>query len=88
MKEGNDVYALIYDEHTPARPLKRLISAHRSRKAAENELEKRIKRLGKRVWEGHMRIVWVDGHVEANDILRPSMFVSWRDGDKIPWEGR
>jgi hypothetical protein len=79
------MYALIYDEHDPARPLKRVISAHKSRKAAEKKLEERMKRLGKRVWECHTRIVWVDGQVRANDFLNPSMFVTWRDGEKIPW---
>ncbi|KPJ74585.1 MAG: hypothetical protein AMJ54_16945 [Deltaproteobacteria bacterium SG8_13] len=79
------MYALIYDDHDLARPLKRVISLHRSRKTAEKALFKRMKRLGKRVWECHTRIVWVDGKVKTNDYLNSSMFSTWRSGEKIPW---
>ena len=79
------MYALIYDEHDLSRPIKRVISVHRCRKTAENALSKRMKRLGKRVWECNTRIVWVDGKVKTNDYLNPSMFSTWRPGEKIPW---
>jgi len=80
------MYALIYDDHDPTRPLKRVISTHRYRKTAEKALQKRMKRLGiKRPWECYTRIVWVDGHAKANDFLSPSIFFTWRDGEEIPW---
>ena len=57
------MYALIYDDRDSAKPLKKVVSIHRSRRTAENALDKRMKRLGKRVWECECRIVWVDGAV-------------------------
>jgi len=44
------VYALIYDTHDPAKREKKVISLHKSRAPAERALEKRMRKLGKRVW--------------------------------------
>jgi hypothetical protein len=79
------MYALIYDEHDPTRPLKKVISVHRSRETAERALADRMKRLDRPVWECNTRIVWVKGQVKANDILPPSAYRNWRPGEKIPW---
>ena len=79
------MYALIYDKFDPNEPLKKVLSVHKSRGMAENALEKRMKRLGKRVWECSSRIVWVEGRVRANDFLSPSSFSTWRSGERIPW---
>jgi hypothetical protein len=79
------MYALIYDKHDLSQQSKRVISVHRSRETAEKALFKRMKNLGKRVWECNTRIVWVDGKVRTNDFLKPSMFSTWRPGERIPW---
>lgn len=79
------MYALIYDERDPSEPLKKVISVHRSRRTAEIALEKRMKRLGRRVWECNTRIVWTEGKVKSSDFLSPSAFTTWRPGEKIPW---
>ena len=43
------MYALIYDENDPKRPMKEVLSVHKSRETAEKALKQRMKRLGKRV---------------------------------------
>jgi hypothetical protein len=62
------MYALIYDEHDLVKPKKKVISVHKSRDTAETALEKRKKKLGKKVWECNTRIVWT----------------TWRPGEPIP----
>jgi hypothetical protein len=79
------MYALIYDEYNPAAPMKKVLSVHKSRRTAEIALEKRMRRLGKRVWQCNARIVWVHGRVKARELLNPSSFATWRPGEKIPW---
>ena len=79
------MYVLIYDECDPSQPMKKVISVHRNRKTAEIALEKRMKRLGKRVWECSTRIVWVDGRVKASDFLSPTSFMTWRPDETVPW---
>jgi hypothetical protein len=45
------VYALIYDTHDPAKREKKVISLHKTRATAERALAKRMRKLGKRVWD-------------------------------------
>ncbi|UCF89891.1 MAG: hypothetical protein JSW39_16475 [Desulfobacterales bacterium] len=78
------MYALIYDEHDLTKPKKEVISAHYSRATAEKALAKRQKALGRRVWECHTRIVWIDGKVTAGAWVHPGEFNTWRPGEKIP----
>jgi hypothetical protein len=78
------MYALIYDENDPTQPLKEVLSVHRSRETAEKALAKRMRRLGKRVWECHARIVWLDQRVRPKDLVSPKDFTTWRPGEKIP----
>jgi hypothetical protein len=78
------MYALIYDEHRLERPLKQVISIHKSRQAAETALEKRKARLGRRVWECHTRIVWTEKGIKAGDSLGPGQYQQWRPGEKVP----
>mgnify|MGYP006291186429 FL=1 len=78
------MYALIYDENDPARPMKEVLSVHRSRETAEKALAKRMRKLGKRVWECNTRIVWMDRPVHPKDLVRPKDFATWRPGEKIP----
>jgi hypothetical protein len=78
------MYALIYDEHNLERPRKAVISVHDSRKAAEVALEKRKKRLGKKVWECNTRIVWVEKRIRKGDTVGPGEYENWRPGEPIP----
>lgn len=78
------MYALIYDENDPARPMKEVLSVHRSRETAEKALAKRMRQLGKRVWECNTRIVWMDRRVRPKDLVSPKDFYTWRPGEKIP----
>jgi len=78
------MYAMIYDETDPNKPMKQVISVHKSRTAAEKALDKRMKTLGKRVWECDARIVWTDKKVRVDDLINPKDFATWRPGEKIP----
>ena len=78
------MYALIYDEFDPAIREKKVVSVHKTRKTAEKALKERQKRLGRRVWECHNRIVWVKNLVRKGDIITPSSFNTWAPGEKIP----
>ena len=78
------MYALIYDEHDPNKPLKKVISVHRTRAGAEKALEQRQKELKRKVWECEARVVWVKGRVKAGDYISPDSFLTWRPGEKIP----
>jgi hypothetical protein len=78
------MYALIYDEHRPDEPQKKVISVHRSRQTAEKALDKRRLRLGRKIWECNTRIVWVEKNVAAGDYVRPSEFDTWRPGEVVP----
>jgi len=79
------MYALIYDEHNLDRPFKEVISVHKSRKTAESALQKRMKRLNKRVADCNTRIVWVDGRVKTGDFIDQNVVSVWRPGEAIPW---
>ena len=82
------MYVLIYDEREPKKPLKQVLSVHRSRVNAEKALEKRMQRLGRRVWECHTRIVWTPKRVRTNDLISPKDFCVWRPGETIPYGER
>lgn len=79
------MYALIYDEFEPDKREKRVISVHQNRKTAEKALEKRKRKLGKRVWECNTRIVWVKkGRFREGDQITPDAFETWAPDDEIP----
>jgi hypothetical protein len=78
------MYALIYDEHRLDRPLKRVISLHRTRTEAENAQEKRMKELGKRVWDCHARVVWIEKPVSVDGVVGPGDYDTWGPGEAIP----
>ena len=78
------MFALIYDEHDLVRPLKEVISVHKTRKSAEKALEKRMHKLGKRVWECNTRIVWFDKKVKRGDFVSEKQFSTWRPEETIP----
>jgi hypothetical protein len=76
--------ALIYDEQDPSQPLREVLSVHKSRETAEKALKQRMKRLGKRVWECHARVVWIDKRIRPKDLVAPKDFATWRPGEKTP----
>ena len=78
------MYALIYDEFDPTKREKEVISVHKTRETAEKALEKRMRRLKKRVWECYTRIVWVYDRVRAGDHITPDSFDTWAPGEEIP----
>ena len=78
------MYALIYDEHDLTKPQKKVISVHRSRETAEKALEKRKRKLGKKVWECNTRVVWIERTIKAGDFVKPGEHSNWRPGEKIP----
>jgi hypothetical protein len=78
------MYVLIYDEDDPKRPLKTVLSVHRSRTNAQKALDKRMRRLGKRVWECYARVVWTEKRVRTNDLISPRDFSTWRPGEDVP----
>jgi len=82
------MFALIYDEYNLSKPRKKVISVHRSRETAEKALEKRMKKLGKRVWECNTRIVWTQTKIASGDFIRTMDFETWRPGEKIPYGER
>jgi hypothetical protein len=79
------MYALIYDEHDQSKPLKEVLSVHPDRKSAEIALEKRLRRLEKRIWDCHTRIVWIGTSVKQGEFIREKNFSAWRPGEPIPW---
>ena len=76
------MFALIYDEHRLERPQKKVLSVHASRGNAELALEKRKKELGRKVWECHTRIVWVEKKVATGDTVGPGEYATWRPGNR------
>jgi hypothetical protein len=78
------MYALIWDEHMLDRPQKKVISVHETRDEADIALEDRKKALGKKVWECHTRIVWVEKEIRSDDVVGPADYETWRPGEKIP----
>lgn len=78
------MYALIYDEHQLDRPQKKVITVHKTRKAAETALSRRQKSLGRRVWDCHTRIVWVHRSIRSGELVGPDEYSTWRPGERIP----
>jgi hypothetical protein len=78
------MYAIIFDEHNLEKPLKRIISVHRTRKGAETELVKHRKTHGKKVQECNMRIVWTEERTKAGNFLTDPQFDTWRPGETVP----
>jgi hypothetical protein len=82
------VYALIYDEYDPTKREKEVISVHKTRETAEKALKKRMRKLEKRVWECHTRIVWLYKRHRAGDYITPDAFETWAPGEEIPYGDR
>jgi hypothetical protein len=78
------MYALIYDENDPKRTLKQVLSVHKTRTTAQKALDKRMRRLGRRVWECCARIVWTEKKVRTEDWISPKDYATWRPGEEIP----
>jgi len=57
---------------------------HKNRKDAEVALQKRMKDLGKMIWECHSRIVWTENNVKPGEFMTPNQFSNWRPGEVIP----
>ena len=79
------MYALIYDEHDPAKIKKHVLSVHETRETAENALEQRKKELGKSIQECNTRIVWIEKNVKAGGQVEPDQYDTWRPGEKVPY---
>jgi hypothetical protein len=79
------MYALIYDEHDPAKRKKPVLSVHKTRGAAENALEERKKELGRSIQECNTRIVWIEKDLAAGDYVKPEQYDTWRPGEKVPY---
>ena len=78
------MYTLIYDEHNLTKPLKKVLSIHKNREAAEIALQNRLQKLGRRIWECHTRIVWTESNVKPGEFITPGQFSTWRPGESIP----
>jgi len=78
------MYALIYDDFNLTKTKKEVISLHKSRANPEKALMKRQRKLGKRVWECHTRIVWMKKRVKAGDYVTGDVFETWAPGEVIP----
>jgi hypothetical protein len=78
------MYALIFDEFDPAKREKKVVSVHKTRETAEKALQKRQRKLGKKVWECYTRIVWVRGRIQKGDNITPDAFETWAPGEIIP----
>ena len=78
------MYALIYDEHNLAKPLKEVISVHKSWHEADVALKNRMKAFEKRVLDCHARIVWIKRKINTGDFVKAGEYDTWRPGEKIP----
>ena len=79
------MFALIYDIHELDKPFKRVLSVHKSRKTAEQALEKRMATLGKRVWDCDTRIVWLKELARPGEDVTDDSFSTWQPGETIPY---
>ena len=79
------MYALIYDESNLVKKSEKVISVHRKRETAEVALEKRKRKLGRKVWECDTRIVWINGSIKSGENVTPGQYSSWRPGEKVPY---
>ncbi len=78
------MFALIYDDFDLTKPDKEVLSVHKSRETAQKALMKRQRKLGKRVWECHARIVWLSDRVRPGDKVTADAFDTWAPGEEIP----
>jgi hypothetical protein len=78
------MYALIYDEHNLEAPMKKVISVHDSRNEAEQALESRKRKLGRKVWECNTRVVWIEGKINAGNSVKTGQYSAWRSDETIP----
>ena len=78
------MYALVYDESVRPQPLKKVISVHKTRRAEEKAMDKRIHKIGKRVWESNTHIVWIEHEVKSGDFVSDRHFFTWRPGKIVP----
>ena len=78
------MYALIYDKSDLSKREKKVVSLHKTRETAQRALNKRMRKLGKRVWECDTRIVWVYKRPRVGDYLKPDAFDTWAPGEEIP----
>ena len=79
------MFALIFDTHELDKPLKKVLSVHKTRQTAERILKIRMARLGKKVWECDTRIVWLKAAAQRGDTVTAKDFSTWRPGEKIPY---
>ncbi|BBO76809.1 hypothetical protein DSCW_42260 [Desulfosarcina widdelii] len=79
------MFALIYDTHELSKPFKRVLSVHKSRKTAERALEKRMSKLGKRVWDCDTRIVWLKEPARPGEDVTENAFSTWQPGETVPY---
>jgi hypothetical protein len=78
------MFAIIYDDHDMAHPLKRVMSTHATRKGAQGSLDKHRKTHGADRHQCNMRIVWLEEEVAVGDSVTPRQFETWRPGEAIP----
>jgi hypothetical protein len=78
------MYALIYDEHDTLKRKKHVLSVHKTRKTAENALDKRKKELGKSLQECNTRIVWIEKTIKAGEHVEPGQYKNWHPEEKVP----
>ena len=78
------MYVLIYEDHDLGGPQKQVLSVYKSRHMAEILLQKRRKRLKRRVWECHTRVVWVPRKVKTGESITYRDFSTWAPGETIP----
>ena len=78
------MYALIEDDYDPTKRQKQVMSAHKSREAAQKALEKHRIEVQKRVWECIHRIVWIEGQIRRGDRITPDAFETWGPHEEIP----
>jgi hypothetical protein len=69
------MYAIIFDEHSLEKPLKRIVSIHRTRKGADAALVKHRKTHGKSK-ECNMRIVWTEEKSCLNSLTVRQFFLA------------
>jgi hypothetical protein len=77
------MFILIFDEFDPKKREKKIVSVHKTRKAAEKVQTKRRKKLGLGLLEDHTRIVWVEDRVRTGDTITPDRFDTLSPDEEI-----
>ena len=78
------MFAVIYDDYDLSKPEKEVLSIHKTRATAQNALMERQRKLGKRVWECHARVVWLQDRVQPGDKVTADTFDTWAPDEEIP----